>query len=30
MWNIGRKGFEELYEGVREGIPSSMPNFEDV
>jgi hypothetical protein len=30
MWNMGRKGFEELYERVREGIPSSMPNFEDV
>jgi len=26
MWNMGRKGFEELYEK----IPSSKPSFEDV
>jgi hypothetical protein len=30
MWNMSKKGFEELYERVREGVLGSMPDYEDT
>jgi hypothetical protein len=30
MWNMSKKGFEELYERVRGGVLGSMPDYEDT